>query len=90
MHFVGTFFKMFPDLTARVTQPIQFQLPPPPLAMLTYEIYCIIASKPNSVTPATKFFFSKGHRETHPSGSPSNRQPVVLGNINSEMPAFHR
>lgn len=69
-------FKIFPDLTARVIQPVQFQLPPPPLARLTYDIYCIIASKPNLVTAATKFFFSKGHRETHPSGSPSNRQRV--------------
>lgn len=36
--------KIFPDLTARVIQPVQFQLPPPPLARLTYDIYCIIAS----------------------------------------------
>lgn len=72
-------FKMFSELPARVIQPMQLQLPPPPLARLTYDIYCIIASKPNLVTAATKFFFSKGHRETHPSGSPSNRQPYDWG-----------
>jgi len=59
---LGYFFKYFliPELTARVRQPMQLQLSPPPQARLTYDIYCIIASKPNLVTAATKFFFSKG------------------------------
>lgn len=70
---------MFPELTARVRQSMQLQFSPPPKVRLTYDIYCIIASKPNLVTAATKFFFSKGHRETHPSGSPSNRQPYDCG-----------
>lgn len=53
-------------------------------ARLTYNVHCIFASKANPVTEATKFFFPMGHRETHPSGSPGNRPPIMLGSHKSK------
>lgn len=58
------------------------------MARLTYNVHCIVASKPNPVTEATKFFFPMAHRETHPSGSPGNRPPIILGSHNSKRLAF--
>lgn len=57
-------------------------------ARLTYNVHCIIASEPNPVTEATKFFFPMGLRETHLSGSPGNRPPILPGRHNSKRLAF--
>lgn len=57
-------------------------------SFFTNNVPCIIASKLNPVTEATKFFFPMGHRETHPSGSPGICPPTMLRSHNSKQLAF--